>query len=190
MRQPEGYTVNGRETDVCRLIKSIYGLKQAPPVWNMELNDAIIKYGLTRSQHDPCLPSSRIGMDSSPILRGWRHCMWNQQQNTRGLCNLPQEKVRVTDSSCRPIPGPYNQARQNQKNTESFSAGLRFLTTWWQNSRWGAVIQMWSLLSRSCNSAVLWRQRPRRPPTGTPKLDFLIFFEIFFGGGGGGVGAP
>ena len=55
MRQPEGYAVKGRETDVCRLIKSIYGLKQAPRVWNMELNDAIIKYGLIRSQPDPCL---------------------------------------------------------------------------------------------------------------------------------------
>jgi hypothetical protein len=55
MYQPEGYAVRGRENDVCRLIKSIYGLKQAPRVWNMELNDAIIKYGLPRSQHDQCL---------------------------------------------------------------------------------------------------------------------------------------
>jgi hypothetical protein len=55
MYQPEGYTVCGRENDVCRLIKSIYGLKQAPRVWNMELNDAIVKYGLTRSLHDQCL---------------------------------------------------------------------------------------------------------------------------------------
>ncbi len=55
MRQPKGYVVAGRENDVCRLIKSIYGLKQAPRVWNMELNDAIIKYGLVRSKHDPCL---------------------------------------------------------------------------------------------------------------------------------------
>ena len=55
MCQPEGYAAYGRETDVCRLIKSIYGLKQAPQVWNMELNDAIITYGLTRSQHDQCL---------------------------------------------------------------------------------------------------------------------------------------
>ena len=54
MRQPENYAVNGRETDVCWLI-SIYGLKQAPCVWNMDIDDTIVKYGLTRSQHVPCL---------------------------------------------------------------------------------------------------------------------------------------
>jgi hypothetical protein len=52
---PEGYAAYGLEADVCRLIKSIYGLKQATRVGNMELNDAIVTYGLTRSQHDQCL---------------------------------------------------------------------------------------------------------------------------------------
>ena len=40
MRQPEGFAAPGREKEVCRLIKSIYGLRQAPRVWNTELNDA------------------------------------------------------------------------------------------------------------------------------------------------------
>jgi hypothetical protein len=30
MQQPEGFMVKGQEEKVCRLIKSIYGLKQAP----------------------------------------------------------------------------------------------------------------------------------------------------------------
>jgi hypothetical protein len=55
MCQPEGYAAYGSEARVCRLIKSIYGLKQAPRAWNMEQNDAIVTYGLTRSQHDQCL---------------------------------------------------------------------------------------------------------------------------------------
>lgn len=55
MRQPEGFAVPGREKEVCRLIKSLYGLKQAPRVWNTELNDAILQYGLIRSEQDQCV---------------------------------------------------------------------------------------------------------------------------------------
>ena len=55
MRQPEGYVAQGHEGEVCKLMKSLYGLRQAPRAWNIELNDAIIQYGLTRSEEDQCV---------------------------------------------------------------------------------------------------------------------------------------
>ena len=55
MRQPEGYVAPGLEKYVCRLVKSLYGLKQAPRAWNIELNDAIVGYGLIRSEEDQCV---------------------------------------------------------------------------------------------------------------------------------------
>ncbi len=40
---------------MCKLLKSLYGLKQAPRAWNIELNNAIIEYGLVRSEEDQCV---------------------------------------------------------------------------------------------------------------------------------------
>ena len=39
----------------CRLLKSIYGLKQASRVWNKTINDALTRFGFTRSLKDPCI---------------------------------------------------------------------------------------------------------------------------------------
>jgi hypothetical protein len=55
MKQSEGFVIPGKEQEVCRLIKSIYGLKQASRVWNIKFNEFIIKFGLTKSQADPCI---------------------------------------------------------------------------------------------------------------------------------------
>lgn len=55
MEQPEGFVVPGQEDQVCRLLKSIYGLKQASRAWNKKFHDFILKFGLTQSHADPCV---------------------------------------------------------------------------------------------------------------------------------------
>ena len=46
MRQPEGYVQPGKEHLVCKLEKSLYGLKQSVRCWNRVLQDRQVK-------HDP-----------------------------------------------------------------------------------------------------------------------------------------
>ena len=55
MEQPEGYALPGRENEVCRLKKCIYGLKQSSRRWNQKLDSFLIKFGLQPSDADPCL---------------------------------------------------------------------------------------------------------------------------------------
>lgn len=55
MRQPEGFVVHGNENKVCRLQKSIYGLKQAARSWNETFNSVLLQESFKRSEADPCL---------------------------------------------------------------------------------------------------------------------------------------
>ncbi|KAL0457729.1 UNVERIFIED_CONTAM: Retrovirus-related Pol polyprotein from transposon RE1 [Sesamum latifolium] len=53
MHPPEGYTVDAGM--VCRLKKSLYGLKQASRRWNHEFTSKLADYGFIQSAHDNCL---------------------------------------------------------------------------------------------------------------------------------------
>ena len=54
MRQPEGYTT-GDERTVCRLRRSLYGLKQSARVWNRKVDSTFKSIGFQQSKSDPCL---------------------------------------------------------------------------------------------------------------------------------------
>ena len=55
MSQPEGFVVPGKEHLVCRLKKSLYGLKQSPRQWYAKLNDMFMKLGFRRIKSDNCI---------------------------------------------------------------------------------------------------------------------------------------
>jgi hypothetical protein len=68
MRQPHGYT-QGPAGVVCKLLKSIYGIKQAPHEWNAEINNFIVSLGFTRCIMDNCL-YVRQSQNNHPIILG------------------------------------------------------------------------------------------------------------------------
>lgn len=50
---PDG--VEAASNLVCKLQKSLYGLKQSPRCWNNKLNETLLENGFSRSKHDYCL---------------------------------------------------------------------------------------------------------------------------------------
>lgn len=55
MEQPPGYMQIGCKNLVCKLNKSLYGLKQSPRCWNIVLNDYLLSIGFRRCDADNCI---------------------------------------------------------------------------------------------------------------------------------------
>ncbi|KAL0539955.1 hypothetical protein IC582_024177 [Cucumis melo] len=55
MNQPEGFMVEGKEHMVCKLKRSIYGLKQASRQWYLKFNDTITSFGFKENIIDRCI---------------------------------------------------------------------------------------------------------------------------------------
>ena len=60
MKQPPGFEVKGKEDLVCKLEKSLYGLKQSPRQWNITMNSFLNKVGFKNCSADSCMYVKRI----------------------------------------------------------------------------------------------------------------------------------
>ena len=61
MRQPEGFIDANKPDDACRLLKSLYGLKQAGRVWYILLHTFLTKHGFVRCHKEYCIYILRDG---------------------------------------------------------------------------------------------------------------------------------
>ena len=63
MQQPKGFVRQGQEELVCKLKKSIYGLKQSPRCWNSTLDAYLKELEFTQTASDPCIYYRNTGED-------------------------------------------------------------------------------------------------------------------------------
>jgi hypothetical protein len=55
MQQPDGFVVNGQERKVCKLLKSLSGLKQVPKQWHENFNTTLTSAGFVVNETDKCV---------------------------------------------------------------------------------------------------------------------------------------
>jgi hypothetical protein len=68
MQQPQGYEVKGKENLVCRLKKSLYGLKQNPRQWYLKFDRFMTKQSYSRCHSDHCVYFKKLENGSFIIL--------------------------------------------------------------------------------------------------------------------------
>ena len=68
MHQPLGFIKTEVEHLVCKLHKSLYGLRQSPRAWYACLHTALLAWRLTQSHLDPNLYFAHIGTDTVALL--------------------------------------------------------------------------------------------------------------------------
>jgi hypothetical protein len=54
MRQPQGFAMHGKKSQVCKLNKNLYGLKQAPRQWYKKFDSFMCNTRFTRCDADHC----------------------------------------------------------------------------------------------------------------------------------------
>jgi hypothetical protein len=67
MDQPYGFAVNGQEGMVCKLLKSLYGLKQAHKQWHEKFDKTLMSVGFIVNEADKCV-CYRFGEGEGVIL--------------------------------------------------------------------------------------------------------------------------
>jgi hypothetical protein len=55
MEQPAGFVANSQEGMVCKLLKSLYGLKQASKQWHEKFDETLTSVGFIVNEADKCL---------------------------------------------------------------------------------------------------------------------------------------
>lgn len=87
MVQPEQYKQGSK---VCKLHKSIYGLKQASRLWNLKLNCVLHELGMQQSRTDPCI---YYNVEKNTFIAIWVDdlILLTSQKKTK---NLLKEKLK------------------------------------------------------------------------------------------------
>ena len=65
MTQPEGFIDPKYPNRVCKLKRSIYGLKQASRSWNLRFDEAVKVFGFRKNATEPCVYKRLVGVQLS-----------------------------------------------------------------------------------------------------------------------------
>ena len=86
--QPDGFKVAGKEDWVCKLNKSLYGLKQSPRQWYKRFDQFMIGQNYTRSNFDHCVYFRKLHDGSFIYLLLYVDDMLIASRNQGEICSL------------------------------------------------------------------------------------------------------
>lgn len=69
VEQPQGFEIEGKEVQIYKLNKDLFGLKQALRAWYNNIDQHVLECGFIRSEREPTLYARR-SMDGNFIMLG------------------------------------------------------------------------------------------------------------------------
>ena len=91
MEQPEGFKVDGKENFVCKLKKSLYGLKQDPRQWYKKFEYVMGEQGYKKTSSDHCVFVQNFSDNDFIILLLYVDAMLIVGKNTSKIDELKKE---------------------------------------------------------------------------------------------------
>ena len=95
MLQPEGFHVKGKETILCRLRKSLYGLKQALCQWYKKFESFMVDHGFHKTRADHCVFATNYLEGDFLILLLYADDMLIVGSNTKRIVSLKNDLSRL-----------------------------------------------------------------------------------------------
>ncbi|KAL9257579.1 Retrovirus-related Pol polyprotein from transposon TNT 1-94-like protein [Drosera capensis] len=97
MVQLEGFEVNGKEHKVCKLKKSLYGLKEATRQWYKKFDPFMTSHGYPRFKTDPCVYFKRFTNGKFLILLLYVDDILVTGQDAQMIAMLKKELSKAFD---------------------------------------------------------------------------------------------
>jgi hypothetical protein len=97
MEQPEGFVQNHNKKFVCRLKKSLYGLRRSPRQWYNKFNSFMVSHNYTRSGYDHCVHFKKLNNDIFIILVLYVDDMILARKNITEINRLKAKMARTFD---------------------------------------------------------------------------------------------
>ncbi|GJS04532.1 zinc finger, CCHC-type containing protein, partial [Tanacetum coccineum] len=69
MNQPQSFIMPGNENKMCKLIKSLYGLKHAPKKWHQKFDEVVLSSGYLVNQADKCVDLTKEFLSSNFFMK-------------------------------------------------------------------------------------------------------------------------
>ena len=95
--QLEGFKVKGKEHMVCKLKKSLYGLKQASRQWYKKFDSFMVGHGYTRTNADHCVYVRKFPNGKFIILLLYVDDMLIEGQDAGVIGNLKKDLFKTFD---------------------------------------------------------------------------------------------
>ncbi|GJZ38891.1 retrotransposon protein, putative, ty1-copia subclass [Tanacetum coccineum] len=126
MEQPEGYVNPKYPKRVCKLQRSIYGLKQASRQWNKRFDEEIKKFGFTQNRDEPCVYRKASGSNIMRKISSW----WNidySDVNSYEEWRVWLVSIRIQSKLKGVLEGVYYDVKRRSSGTIGLRTLILFL---------------------------------------------------------------